>query len=85
MSDKALEDVRGKQIAMIFQDPMTSLNPTLTIGTQITETIRRHLGLSKAEADKRADRASSRRCTSPTPSGGSATTPIGSPEGCANA
>ena len=54
MSDKALEDVRGKQIAMIFQDPMTSLNPTLTIGTQITETIRRHLGLSKADADKRA-------------------------------
>jgi ABC-type dipeptide/oligopeptide/nickel transport system ATPase component len=54
MSDKALEDVRGRQISMIFQDPMTSLNPTLTIGTQITETIRRHLGLSKAEADKRA-------------------------------
>jgi peptide/nickel transport system ATP-binding protein len=54
MSDKALEDVRGKQIAMIFQDPMTSLNPTLTIGTQITETIRRHLGLSKADAAKRA-------------------------------
>jgi oligopeptide/dipeptide ABC transporter ATP-binding protein len=54
MSDKALEDVRGKQISMIFQDPMTSLNPTLTIGTQITETLRRHLGLSKADADKRA-------------------------------
>ena len=54
LSDKALEDVRGKQISMIFQDPMTSLNPTLTIGTQITETIRRHMGLSKAEADKRA-------------------------------
>jgi oligopeptide/dipeptide ABC transporter ATP-binding protein len=54
MSEKALEDVRGKQISMIFQDPMTSLNPTLTIGTQITETLRRHLGLSKAEADKRA-------------------------------
>ena len=57
MSDKALEDVRGKQIAMIFQDPMTSLNPTLTIGTQITETIRRHLGLSKAEARQAGDRA----------------------------
>jgi oligopeptide/dipeptide ABC transporter ATP-binding protein len=39
---------------MIFQDPMTSLNPTLTIGSQITETLRRHLGLSKADADKRA-------------------------------
>jgi oligopeptide/dipeptide ABC transporter ATP-binding protein len=54
MSQKALEDVRGKQIAMIFQDPMTSLNPTLTIGTQITETLRRHLGLSRADAEKRA-------------------------------
>jgi len=54
MSDKELEDIRGKQIAMIFQDPMTSLNPTLTIGTQITETLRRHLGLSKSDADKRA-------------------------------
>jgi oligopeptide/dipeptide ABC transporter ATP-binding protein len=39
---------------MIFQDPMTSLNPTLTIGTQITEGIRRHLGLSKEQARKRA-------------------------------
>src|SRR4030095_15694842 len=37
LSERQLEDVRGRQIAMIFQDPMTSLNPTLTIGTQITE------------------------------------------------
>src|ERR687897_3878863 len=42
VSERKLEDVRGREIAMIFQDPMTSLNPTLTIGTQITETIRRH-------------------------------------------
>jgi oligopeptide/dipeptide ABC transporter ATP-binding protein len=54
LSDKQLEDVRGKEIAMIFQDPMTSLNPTLKIGTQITESIRRHLGLSKADARKQA-------------------------------
>jgi oligopeptide/dipeptide ABC transporter ATP-binding protein len=54
LSDRRLEDVRGRQIAMIFQDPMTSLNPTLTIGTQITETLRRHLGLSREEARKRA-------------------------------
>jgi oligopeptide/dipeptide ABC transporter ATP-binding protein len=54
MPEKELEDVRGKQISMIFQDPMTSLNPTLTIGTQIMETLRRHLGLSKADARKRA-------------------------------
>ena len=54
LSDRQLEDVRGRQIAMIFQDPMTSLNPTLSIGTQITETMRRHLGLSKEDARKRA-------------------------------
>jgi oligopeptide/dipeptide ABC transporter ATP-binding protein len=54
LSERELEDVRGKDIAMIFQDPMTSLNPTLKIGTQITEGIRRHLGVSKREARKRA-------------------------------
>jgi oligopeptide/dipeptide ABC transporter ATP-binding protein len=54
LSERELEDVRGKEIAMIFQDPMTSLNPTLRIGTQITEGIRRHLGVSKQEARKRA-------------------------------
>jgi peptide/nickel transport system ATP-binding protein len=54
LSARELEDVRGRQIAMIFQDPMTSLNPTLTIGTQLTETMRRHLDLSQADAKKRA-------------------------------
>jgi peptide/nickel transport system ATP-binding protein len=54
LHEKALEDVRGAEIAMIFQDPMTSLNPTLTIGTQIVETIRRHEDISNADAEKRA-------------------------------
>jgi oligopeptide/dipeptide ABC transporter ATP-binding protein len=54
LSERELEDVRGSQIAMIFQDPMTSLNPTLTVGTQITETIRRHFDVSKDEARRRA-------------------------------
>jgi oligopeptide/dipeptide ABC transporter ATP-binding protein len=54
MSQRELEDVRGRQIAMIFQDPMTSLNPTLTIGTQIMETMQRHLDFSRDEARKRA-------------------------------
>jgi peptide/nickel transport system ATP-binding protein len=54
LSERQLEDVRGREIAMIFQDPMTSLNPTLTIGTQITETIKRHYGVSQKEADKKA-------------------------------
>jgi len=54
LSDDELENVRGAEIAMIFQDPMTSLNPTLTIGTQITEALRRHLGMSGDEARRRA-------------------------------
>jgi oligopeptide/dipeptide ABC transporter ATP-binding protein len=54
LSERRLEDVRGSEIAMIFQDPMTSLNPTLTIGTQITETIRRHSDVSKTVARRRA-------------------------------
>ncbi len=51
---RQIEDIRGLEIGMIFQDPMTSLNPTLTIGTQITETLRRHLDLSRQQARKRA-------------------------------
>ena len=54
LSERQLEDVRGREIAMIFQDPMTSLNPTLTIGTQITETIRRHYDVPQKEANKKA-------------------------------
>jgi oligopeptide/dipeptide ABC transporter ATP-binding protein len=54
LSESEFEDVRGKEIAMIFQDPMTSLNPTLTIGFQLTETLRRHFDLSKQEARLRA-------------------------------
>ena len=49
-----LEDIRGCKMGMIFQDPMTSLNPTLTIGLQLTETLRRHLDVTRDEAKKRA-------------------------------
>ena len=54
LSERQLEDVRGKEMAMIFQDPMTSLNPTLRIRTQITEVLDRHYGYSKEDARKRA-------------------------------
>jgi oligopeptide/dipeptide ABC transporter ATP-binding protein len=54
LDDKQLQNVRGRQVAMIFQDPMTSLNPTIKIGTQITETLDRHYDISKDEARKRA-------------------------------
>ncbi|MEV1002428.1 ABC transporter ATP-binding protein [Nonomuraea sp. NPDC050202] len=51
---KELNRVRGGQIAMVFQDPATSLHPMLTIGRQLTEHMRHHLGLGKAEAKARA-------------------------------
>lgn len=53
-SDKEMEAVRGKDIGMIFQDPMTSLNPTLTIGTQIIEGLVKHEKLDKKAARARA-------------------------------
>jgi len=52
--ESELENIRGREISMIFQDPMTSLNPTLRIGTQITEVLERHLKMSRKEARKRA-------------------------------
>ena len=53
-SEQEMEDIRGKEISMIFQDPMTSLNPVLTVGRQITEALRVHLGLSPESAEHRA-------------------------------
>lgn len=53
-SDKEMNKVRGKEIAMIFQDPMTSLNPTLTVGKQIAEPLEEHQGLNKKEAKEEA-------------------------------
>ncbi len=53
-SDKRMRSVRGRDIAMIFQDPMTSLNPVVGIGTQISEVIRSHRDVSKSEASERA-------------------------------
>jgi len=55
MSNQELREMRGKDIAMIFQDPMTALNPVLTIGEQIAETIFKHEKVSKAEAWSKAE------------------------------
>ncbi len=54
LDDEQLREVRGKRIAMIFQDPMTSLNPVYRVGDQIVEMIRAHRKVSKAEARDRA-------------------------------
>lgn len=54
-SERDMQSIRGKKIAMIFQDPMTSLDPTMKIGKQITEVIIKHEKASKEEANKRAE------------------------------
>jgi peptide/nickel transport system ATP-binding protein len=54
MPESMLRDVRGNEISMVFQEPMTSLNPVMRIGDQIVETVRLHRGASRAEARERA-------------------------------
>jgi oligopeptide/dipeptide ABC transporter ATP-binding protein len=54
LSERQMRGVRGGRIAMVFQDPMTALNPTMTVGAQITETIRAHQKVSRAEAAAQA-------------------------------
>lgn len=52
-SDKQMESIRGKDISMVFQDPMTSLNPTMTVGRQISEGLIKHQNMSKKQAFQR--------------------------------
>jgi oligopeptide/dipeptide ABC transporter ATP-binding protein len=54
LSERELNAVRGREISMVFQDPMVSLNPSRTIGIQITETLRHHFKMSRADARRRA-------------------------------
>jgi oligopeptide transport system ATP-binding protein len=54
LSEKRMQDIRGPKIAMVFQDPMTSLDPTMRVGRQITESLKKHLGLSGQRAKERA-------------------------------
>jgi len=54
LTDKQMQDLRGNEIGMIFQDPMTSLNPVFTIGNQLVESILKHTKLKRSEAKLRA-------------------------------
>ena len=54
LSEEEMRQVRGSEIGMVFQEPMTSLNPVLTIGRQITETLEQHRAMDRAAADRRA-------------------------------
>jgi oligopeptide/dipeptide ABC transporter ATP-binding protein len=54
LSDAEMREIRGRDIGMIFQEPMTSLNPVLSIERQLTETLEHHLGMSRADSIKRA-------------------------------
>jgi oligopeptide/dipeptide ABC transporter ATP-binding protein len=54
LGERELNGIRGREISMVFQDPMVSLNPSRTIGIQITETLRQHFSMSRAEARRRA-------------------------------
>lgn len=54
LSEKQMAKIRGKEISMVFQEPMTALNPVFTIGNQLKETIRKHTKVSKAEAERKA-------------------------------
>jgi oligopeptide/dipeptide ABC transporter ATP-binding protein len=54
LNDDQLRSIRGREIAMIFQDPMTSLNPVLTIGRQIREALQTHFDMNRKDAEKRA-------------------------------
>ncbi len=55
LTEEQMRQVRGSDIGMVFQEPMTSLNPVLTIGRQITETLEQHRGVDRATAQKRAE------------------------------
>ena len=85
LSEAEMREVRGRDIGMVFQEPMTSLNPVLTIGRQITETLEQHQGADRATAD--AARASScwRWSASPIRRGGCGSIRISSPAACASA
>ena len=80
-----MREIRGRDISMIFQEPMTSLNPILTIGLQITEPLQIHLGMNDAQARARAVELMRAGRHSRSRSGGSTSIRTSSPAACASA
>ena len=85
MTDEQIRQIRGNEIAMIFQDPMTSLNPVLTISRQISEALELHMGMNKDQAHARARSSCSRWSASRTPKSASTSTRTSSRAVCASA
>src|SRR5687768_8830496 len=54
LSERRMQEIRGPKIAMVFQDPMTSLDPTMRVGRQITESLKKHFGITGNAAKRRA-------------------------------
>jgi ABC-type microcin C transport system duplicated ATPase subunit YejF len=85
LNDRQMSVVRGKQVAMVFQDPMTSLDPVYKIGVQIAETVRQHDKSLSRNAPGRARSTCSSSSASPTRRPGSTPTRTSSPAACASA
>ena len=84
LGPKQMRRYWGAHMAMVFQDPMTSLNPVMKIGKQITESIHTHLDVTREYAERARGRRSSPRCASPIRNAAWTTTRISSREACAS-
>ena len=85
MDEDEIRHIRGNKIAMIFQEPMTSLNPVLTIGRQLTEALELHLKMDKHGGDAARDRAARDGRYPGGRGSASTTTRTSSPAACASA
>ena len=85
LAERDMQRVRGAEIALIFQEPMTALNPVFTIGDQIAETLLVHGRATRREATAPGDRAARARSASRTRRRASTTTRTSSPAACGSA